>query len=105
MQLDDVFPSSSDKSGRQQGSIASSFQADSENGKTTTTKIASKYLGAYKSAEMRSGILMNELDDAKTEMENIRKRKNNLKSGTIIFIMRNFHFFSGDGIKKFITSL
>ena len=70
--LDEVFPSSGDRS---RGHVAPRQGAPS--------RVSSKYQAAYQSAEMRRGILVNELEDAVAEMDSMMKKKQNLISGKI----------------------
>lgn len=79
MALDEVFPSSSNRSNSER---VSSREA-------APSKVSVKYRAAYQSAEMRRGILSNELQDTVAELDAVGKKKQNLLSGhaTQIYFM------------------
>ena len=72
--LGDVFPSAGGhSSGRARG--------ESARASAGAPRTAAKYQAAYQAAEMRRGILSNELEDAMVEAEAVNKRKLNLNAG------------------------
>ncbi len=48
---------------------------------SSNARMSAKFEASHRSAEMRCGILKNELEEAKAEAETVRKRKHNLKLG------------------------
>ena len=72
--LDEVFPSTSCSRHAVKRGHHSNVSQD---------KLSSKYLASYQAAEMRRGILSNELEDAIAEMEVVQKKSHNLSAGNM----------------------
>ena len=91
MVLDEVFSSSNRGTG--QANTRAGVESVSSSFVNSNTRMSAKFEASHRSAEMRCGILTNELDEARAELEIVRKRKNNLKLGISILSNKGLNYY------------